>query len=959
MKSTGLLTLLILLVLVCPLGAQRVWDASMSRKNPAGIASMAYTDAKADSATGFDVQKYEISLEISQNPNYIEGSVLATVLAEEALDSISYELVGLTVSAVQVNGSPATFSHEDGLLTIPVNAAANETFLTRVFYSGTPQLSGNVYNVGMYFQTNSIFTISDPDAGRFWWPCYDHPWDKAIVDLIITMRSDWKVAANGLRESIVDNGDGTATTTWRGEHPMTTYLVCITAGPYVEIAQTARDGELPILNFVTQNQYNNALTDLANLPTMIDYYSELFGEYPFEKYGNATVSMSTFGAMEHQTMTTLGNYIITGNQTYEITIAHELAHQWFGNAVSFLDFPHVWLSEGFATYSEHLWVDHQEGWQAACDYVLNSYQQYYMNWENSYYPPAIYNPGFGDYFSPPSYEKAASVLHMLRLKLGDAHFFQLLQDWFSTYRDGNVVTAEFQALAESISGLDLQQFFQQWIYGTGIPSVNLRFMHKAETGQLKVIGHTTSPTSTAFEVDLPIRTGTAAAGDSLLVFAGPEGYENLYTGVTDIEEISLNHNNWALLREISEERLQLVSAIGAPEVVHLRWNEFSGVEHYEVYYRPENSESWIPDVCNPHQMPVATVINLVSGGSYEFMVLGVDSEGFRSRPSNILIASPVDLKLDLPMLVVDETRDGNGTYLSPDDAMVDDFYAAAISPYEFDMWDVATQGLPQIDDLSHYRTVFWHADDFSQNLAFEAENTLLSYFYSQGNLIFSGWRSANSFSDVFWHNILGPEYEIYYDNGACLSGLDSYYYPGYSYPELNIDQEKLAAPWNGMLPMINTFETSREAMYLAEMPDGFEGNGRKAGLRIGERSWFLGFPLYYMQSADVRNLMQNLIDWIQTSSEDEHSPVLQSSLKAYPNPFNPSTSISFLMPEAGKAKLKLYNLKGQLLKVLADDIFHKGEHSLHLDLSGEASGIYIISLESSGSRLLKRISLMK
>jgi aminopeptidase N len=161
---------------------------------------------------------------------------------------------------------------------------------------------------------------------------------------------------------------------------MTTYLVCITCGPYVEVNQSA--GDLPIQSFVYQNQYNNALIDLAYVPQMINFYSQVFGDFPFDKYGHAVVSMSTYSAMEHLTMTTLGNFIINGQGTYELIIAHELAHQWFGNCLSFLTFKDVWLSEGFATYSEHLWTDKRQGWQAACDYVNSSFHQYYLTWEN-------------------------------------------------------------------------------------------------------------------------------------------------------------------------------------------------------------------------------------------------------------------------------------------------------------------------------------------------------------------------------------------------------------------------------------------------------------------------------------------------------------------------------------------------------------------------------------------------
>ncbi|MFA7024950.1 MAG: glutamyl aminopeptidase, partial [Candidatus Cloacimonadaceae bacterium] len=168
---------LIGLLAFCILGAQASEGARLSRKyhnpSPIGLSQ----SARADSATGFDVQKYTIELSIAQDPNTISGNVLAEVLAEEALPTLSYNLIGLTVSQVLVNGQAAIFTHQNGLVEIQVNKAAGESFSTQVFYSGSPQLSGDGYNIGMYIRPASIFTISDPDAGRYWWPCYDHPWD--------------------------------------------------------------------------------------------------------------------------------------------------------------------------------------------------------------------------------------------------------------------------------------------------------------------------------------------------------------------------------------------------------------------------------------------------------------------------------------------------------------------------------------------------------------------------------------------------------------------------------------------------------------------------------------------------------------------------------------------------------------------------------------------------------------
>jgi hypothetical protein len=909
--------------------------------------------ARADSATGFDVQKYTITLSISQDPSMISGNVLAEVVAEEALPTITYNLIGLSVSQVLVNGQAASFTHQNGLVQIQVNKAAGESFSTQVFYSGSPQLSGDSYNVGMYIRPNSIFTVSDPDAGRYWWPCYDHPWDKAIVDLIITLRSDWKVAANGLRESIVDHGDGTATTTWRGYHPMTTYLVCITAGNYMEIPQTAMQGELPILNFVSPNQYNNALNDFASMPAMIDYYSYLFGDYPFEKYGNATVNMSTFGAMEHQTMTTLGNYIITGDGSQELVIAHELAHQWFGNAVSFLDFPDVWLSEGFATYSEQLWVDKTQGWQAACDYVLSSYQNYYLNWENVANPATIYDPDFNHYFYPPSYEKAASVLHMLRLKLGDDQFFQVLQQYFQTYKHGNAITPEFQAVAETVSGLDLGQFFAQWIYGKGIPTVDYSIWHHPATNQLKVHAQSFSPSSTLFDLELPFLISQAAGSDSLLVRATSTGYDNLYDNIAVPTAHSANHNNWTLLRGLNESRPSLSSCLASSSAVVLIWDADPLAAAYQILRRAQGNEDWqvLSELASPANEYIDN--DLSNGQTYEYCIKAIDAQGFVSMGSDIKTATPVAFSFANSLLVVDETRNGNGAAISPDDAMVDAFYAAALEPLVYNQWDVSSQGMPDLETLGAYKVVLWHDDDFSMNEIHAAENTLSGYLLGGGQLLISGWKTVSALSAAFFGRFASGM-TSYYDNSPTLISAESE-----SYAQLAVDVDKTATVWNGMLPYLNSFEGDFESIYTGTVAPGSNAENRSLAFRKDNLT-FLGFPLYFMQAEGVRDFLQAMIPELTTvSTADQIAPVSTLHLTSYPNPFNPSTTISFSLPAPGKISLELYNLKGQKVQELSTGEYKAGKHQISFSADELPSGVYILSLQAEGKRLNRRLTLMK
>ncbi|HQH47732.1 MAG TPA: M1 family aminopeptidase [Candidatus Syntrophosphaera thermopropionivorans] len=920
---------------------------------------------KADSLTGFDVQMYELTLSINEQTHYINGNVLATVLAEENLSYIEYNLVGLTVNSVLVNNIPAAYTHSNGIIHINLNISAGSTFTTQVFYSGIPQLSSDIYHIGMIFTANSVFTISDPDAARYWWPCYDHPWDKAIINLTITIRSDWKVAANGLRTNIVDNGDGTSTTYWIGQYPMTTYLVCVTCGPYVEFDQSME--ELPIINFVLPGQYNNALITLSRVPMMIDYFSQLFGPYPFEKYGHAVVNMSTYGAMEHQTMTTLGNYIINGTLAYETTIAHELAHQWYGDAVSFLTFKDVWLSEGFATYSEHLWKDKTEGWESACNYIRTEFHNYYINWENTEGPHTIYNPNFNSYFAPPSYEKAASVLHMLRLKIGDANFFSLLQNWYNTYCYGNAITSEFQAMAEQISGQDLDQFFQQWIYSPGIPSVEYSVWFNNESNSpLKIVAKTISNTSTPFYLEVPFRLTQAGISDSLFVQASPEGFNNYFNITLGAGSVfNPNYHNWTLLRSITEKRPVLVECLPTNNSVFLSWESFPGSPDlgYRIYRRNvDNGSEWIALNSEPLYSLSFIDNTAINGTLYQYAISAIDSEGWSSLQSNIMSAVPVLFSFAQDFLVVDETRDGNGSNISPDDAMVDNFYNTALIPIEYDSWDVASEGLPDLATLGGYKVVLWHADDLAENLLVEHQSILGSYILGGGKVLISGWKTAIVLTETFLQRFAGIP-QVVYDNVPCLISAQSSIYP-----ELWVDSNKLIPAWNGMLPYICTFPEAEQIIYIANMNPAIPHNGNCLALRHSCNNGeliLLGFPLYYMQAEGVRDFLQLIIpELINTPVIDSTIPSVVASMKIYPNPFHKDCHIQISLADKGLASLSLYNLKGQKVKTFFQEAKMKGDYTFNFDGKDDngkvlPSGIYILRLKQSDRIITRRISYIK
>jgi len=419
----------------------------------------------------------------------------------------------ITVNTVLVDGDTSAFTHFNDLLQIPLTTAVDtgQTITVRILAEAGP--AGNHDDQGFdwdyEFSQRAIWTNSQPYDARDWWPCVDYPRDKPdSVDIVVTLADYMTVASNGRLVSNTDNNDGTRTWHWHEGHPIATYLVSLSIYEFYtwgDIYVDANQDTLPIQFYTyTPPEAPNPsylTTNYRLLPDIIALYDSLFGPYPFmdEKYGHAEWGKS-FG-MEHQTLTSMGN-------PTERRVAHELAHMWYGDMITCNSYHHIWLNEGFARYAEALWWGQHYG--------PAGYREKMVAFEY-YGGGTIYveDPETESIFNMDlSYNKPAWVLHMLRHMVGDETFFNILRSYAADprFKYKTATTEQFQEVCEELSGLDLDNYFQQWIYGQGFPHYRA---YRIQTGENLLVQTIQSGLTFDMPVDIRITT-TGSVMDTVL-----------------------------------------------------------------------------------------------------------------------------------------------------------------------------------------------------------------------------------------------------------------------------------------------------------------------------------------------------------------------------------------------------------------------------------------------------------
>ncbi|MEU4217894.1 M1 family metallopeptidase [Actinoplanes sp. NPDC026623] len=414
---------------------------------------------------GYDVGGYDLKVRYDPAGGELRGTATITATATQALSRFNLDLAHLAASKVTVDGRAAT-SRADGnelVVTPAAGLADGAAFTVVVEYGGRPQaLNNETLGVGGWLRTkDGAFALGQPESASTWFPVNDHPSDKATFSLAITVPDGVQAIGNGVpgaRRTVA----GWTTWTWRERNPLASYLAFVVIGHY-RVKVGTHDGK-PMITAIPESlpANGNAARALGRTGEIVDYLATQFGPYPFDASGGVVLDDDRVGyALETQSRPVYGNTFFRG-QANATVVAHELAHQWFGDSVSLRRWQDIWLNEGFATYGEWLWQEHQ-GERT----VQESFDRAYASFD---WTVPTGDPGVDNLFGDAVYLRGAMTVQALRHAIGDDAFFALLKSWPAEHRDGNVTTEDFIAAAEKASGRDLGDFFEAWLFGDRKPT---------------------------------------------------------------------------------------------------------------------------------------------------------------------------------------------------------------------------------------------------------------------------------------------------------------------------------------------------------------------------------------------------------------------------------------------------------------------------------------------------------
>jgi len=501
-----------------------------------------------------NILHYRFQLALSDTSDIIYGKAKVDIEFQKPISKFHLDLdskdsneeKGMVVKNIWLDENKISFEHQDAKLTIhlPKTASKGETKSFVIQYQGIPAdgliIAKNKHGDRTFFGDNW------PNRAHHWLPTVDHPSDKATVEFIVTAPDHYQTIANGEQIEETNLNDNTTLTHWKEKVPLPTKVMVIGVARFaVNLAGYVND--IPVTSWVYRQDRDNGFGDYKIAIGVLDFFMNKIGSYPYEKLANVQ-SKTRYGGMENAGNIFYYENSVNGKKDQDKLIAHEIAHQWFGNSASEMSWHHVWLSEGFATYLTDTYLEEVHGREAFLENIKKERNRVI---EFSHERPIpIINTAIKDYnklLNPNSYQKGAWVLHMLRNEVGEESFWKGIRAYYQKYKLSNALSEDFQKVMEKVSGKNLNQFFQQWLYQAGHPVLKVDWKN-ASRKKLEISIQQTQAYAFHFPIELEvIDNADKKYRQRVLISSKNQSFKMKVTG--GVKEVRLDPDVWLLFEK--------------------------------------------------------------------------------------------------------------------------------------------------------------------------------------------------------------------------------------------------------------------------------------------------------------------------------------------------------------------------------------------------------------------------
>jgi len=509
--------------------------------------------------SSIDISHYHFFLEVNDSTDVIYGEASISVTFKKEISSFELDLankndLGKGMEAIEVtrNGVKLKYTHLHDKLQINLSAPAkaNETITFKIKYRGEPR-EGLVIGKNKYGD-RGFFGDNWPDRAHHWLPVVDHPFDKSSVDFSVSAPIHYSVVANGIKieESYID--EKRKLTRWHEEVPIPVKVMVVGIARFATQLAGKVDG-IPVESWVYPQNKAEGFNDYAVAINVLDYFHRHVGAYSYKKLANVQ-SKTRWGGLENANTIFYYENSVTGKGNAEPLIAHEVAHQWFGNSVTEGDWHHVWLSEGFATYFANLYLESTYGYdRMAKEEIIDREQVVKFFYKN---PAPVLDTTIaelGKLLSTNSYQKGSWVLHMLRHEVGDLSFWKGIRQYYSLYKNGNALTSQFIHVMEEVSGKELSTFFDQWIYQGGHPRIRGTWHYDLDSKTVSIeLNQVQNGSLFRFPLDIGLGAGPMREVKSVVFDKKTQSFK--FDLPSKPSQIVLDPNTWLLFEgEIQEK----------------------------------------------------------------------------------------------------------------------------------------------------------------------------------------------------------------------------------------------------------------------------------------------------------------------------------------------------------------------------------------------------------------------